>query len=143
MGRGWGWGGGCLWFKISDKTKEPPAGSSFLLKAAYSIRKAKVKILSLSPICSVNVIVAQSCPTLCDSIERNPPGSSVHGILQVRIREWVAIPFSRGSTQSKDPTQVSSLQVDSFPFKPPGKPTSSVVLGNSVKLPEPWFLHLL
>ena len=41
------------------------------------------------------VKVAQLCPTLCDSMDYNPPGSSVHGILQARILEWVAISFSR------------------------------------------------
>ena len=44
----------------------------------------------------VKVLVAQSCLTLCDTIDSNLPGSSVHGILQERILEWVAIPFSRG-----------------------------------------------
>ena len=44
------------------------------------------------------VFVAQFCPTLCDTVECSPPGSSVHGILQARILEWVAIPFSRGSS---------------------------------------------
>ena len=42
--------------------------------------------------------VAQSCPTLCDPRDYSPPGSSVHGLLQARILEWVAIPFSRGSS---------------------------------------------
>ena len=42
----------------------------------------------------VCVLVAQSCPTLCDPTDCSPPGSSVHGILQVRILEWVAMPFS-------------------------------------------------
>ena len=37
--------------------------------------------------------VAQSCPTLCDPVDCSPPGSSVHGILQARILEWVAISF--------------------------------------------------
>ena len=36
----------------------------------------------------------QSCPTLCDPVDCGPPGSSVHGILQVRTLEWVAMPFS-------------------------------------------------
>ena len=40
-------------------------------------------------------LVAQSCLTLCDPMGRSPPGSSVHGILQARILEWVVIPFSR------------------------------------------------
>ena len=41
--------------------------------------------------------VAQSCPTLCNPVDCSPPGSSIHGILQARILEWVAISFSRGS----------------------------------------------
>ena len=40
------------------------------------------------------VLVTQSCPTLCDPMDCSPPDSSVHGILQTRILEWVAIPFS-------------------------------------------------
>ena len=40
--------------------------------------------------------VTQSCPTLCDPMDCSPPGSSVHGILQARMLEWVAISFSRG-----------------------------------------------
>ena len=46
----------------------------------------------------VCVCVAQSCLTLCDSMDCSPPGSSVHGILQARILEWVATSFSRGSS---------------------------------------------
>ena len=42
-------------------------------------------------------LVAQSCPTLCDLMDCSPPGSSVHGILQAKILEWVANSFSRGS----------------------------------------------
>ena len=53
--------------------------------------------------------VAQSFPTLCDPVDCSPPGSSVHGILQARILEWVAISFSRGSSQPKDRTQVSCI----------------------------------
>ena len=43
------------------------------------------------------VLVIQSCPTLCDPMDCSPQGSSVHEILQARIVEWVAMPFSRGS----------------------------------------------
>ena len=45
--------------------------------------------------------------TLCDPVDCSPPGSSIHGILQVRILEWVAISFSRGSSGSRDQTPVS------------------------------------
>ena len=44
-----------------------------------------------------SVLVAQLCPTLCDPMDCSPQGSSVHGILQARILEWVAMPFSKGS----------------------------------------------
>ena len=44
------------------------------------------------------VLFAQSCPTLCNPMDCSPPGSSVHGILQARILEWVVIPFSRVSS---------------------------------------------
>ena len=59
------------------------------------------------------VKVAQSCPTLCD-----PMDYIVHGILQARILEWVAFPFSRRSLQPRSPT----LQADSLPSEPPMKP---------------------
>ena len=60
------------------------------------------------PFCLL-LLVAQSCPTLCDLRDCSPPGSSVHGILQARILEWVAIPFCRGSSWPTDWTSVSSI----------------------------------
>ena len=51
--------------------------------------------------------VAHSCPTLCDSMDCSLPGSSIHGIVQVRILEWVVISFSRGSSRPRDRTLVS------------------------------------
>ena len=53
--------------------------------------------------------VAQSCPTLCDPGDCSPPGSSVHGISQARILEWLAISSSRGSSWSRDWTHVSCI----------------------------------
>ena len=53
------------------------------------------------------VLAAQSCPTLCDPVERSPSGSSVRGILQARILKWVAISLSRGSSQHRNWTHVS------------------------------------
>ena len=54
-------------------------------------------------------LVAQSCPTLCDLRDCSLPGSFVHGILQARIQEWVAFPFSRASSQRRDRTQVCHI----------------------------------
>ena len=68
------------------------------------------------------VLVTQSCPTLCDPIDWGPPLSSVHEILQSRILEWVAIPFSRGFPDSGIKPGSLALQTDSFPSEPPGKP---------------------
>ena len=53
--------------------------------------------------------IAQLCPTLCDPMDCSPPGSSVHGIFQPRILEWVAISFSRGSSWPRDRTRVSHI----------------------------------
>ena len=58
---------------------------------------------------SQSVLVAQSCPTLCDPMDSSPSASSFHGILQARILVWVSIPFSRGSSQSRDQTWVSCI----------------------------------
>ena len=52
------------------------------------------------------VLVTHSCLTLCDPMDCSLPGSSVHGIFQARILEWVAISFSRGSSQPRDRTHV-------------------------------------
>ena len=57
----------------------------------------------------VKVLIDQLCLTLFNSMDCSPPGSSVHGILQARILEWVAIPFSRGSSGPIDETQVSCI----------------------------------
>ena len=89
-----------------SKRKSPDSNCPLSFRITY------VNTLFLSPqICSssiffislidlpeseVKVLAAQSGSTLCDAMDCSPPGSSVHGILQARILEWVAIPFSRG-----------------------------------------------
>ena len=67
----------------------------------------------------VKVKVAQSCPTLCD-----PMDCTVHGILQSRLPQWVAILISRGSSQPRDRT---TLQADSLPVEAPVKPKNTGV----------------
>ena len=65
-----------------------------------------LKIILRECVC---VLVTHSCPTLCNPMGCSPPGSSVHGILQVRMLEWVAISSSRGSSQSRNQTLVSCV----------------------------------
>ena len=57
--------------------------------------------------CMHMCLVAKSCPTLCNPMDFNPPGSSVHGIFQARILEWVVISSSRESSQPGDQTCIS------------------------------------
>ena len=71
--------------------------------------KVKVKLLS--------------CVRLCDPMDCSLPCSSICGTLQARILEWVALSFSRRSSQPRDRTQSPALQADALPSEPPGKPT--------------------
>ena len=57
----------------------------------------------------IDIEVAQSCPTLCDPMDCSLQGSSVRGIFQARVLEWVAISFSRRSSQPRDQTQISCI----------------------------------
>ena len=61
----------------------------------------------LSPLMFVHAKSLQLCLTLCEPMDYSPPGSSVHGILQVRILEWAAMPSSRASSQPRDWTCIS------------------------------------
>ena len=69
----------------------------------------------------------QSCPALCDPMDCSLPGSSVHGVLQARILEWVAMPSSRGSSRPRDGTRISYVSLigrQDLPLAPPGKTLS-------------------
>ena len=85
--------------------------------------------LQVPPVC-VHAKSHKSCPTLWDPMDGNPPGSSVHGILQARTLEWVAMPSSRGSSRPRDGNCLSYVcllhwQAGSLPVVPAGKPTGS------------------
>ena len=77
-----------------------------------------------------NAKLLQSCLTLCNSMDCSPLGSFVHGILQVRILEWVAMLSSRGSSQPRDGTQVSCIAGRFSTAEPPGKPKKHLQLKN-------------
>ena len=70
-------------------------------------------------------LVAQLCLTLCDPMEA-PPGSSVHGILQVRILEWVAILFPEDLPEPGVKPRSPALQADLLPAEPPGNQLSLI-----------------
>ena len=73
--------------------------------------------------------VTPSCPTLFDPMDYSPLGSSVHGISQAGIMEWVAILFSRGSFRPRDQTWVSYISGRFFTTEPPGKPSHEITQG--------------
>ena len=85
---------------------------------------------------AVAVKVAQSCPTLWD-----PTDYTVHGILQARILKWVAFPFSRGSSQTRNRTRSPALQVDSLPTELSGKPKLKTYVTESHSIRFKKFKH--
>jgi len=74
------------------------------MEESSSLRSSSQLEVDKVRLSEVKVNVTQSCSTLCD-----PMDYTVHGILQARILEWVAIPFSRGSSQPRDRTQVTLI----------------------------------
>ena len=80
----------------------------------------------------LQVLVAQSCLTLCDLMDYSLPGFSVHGIVQARILEWVAMPFSRGSSPPRDPSRVLRI-ADSLSSEPLQKSFKVAFISNGYK----------
>ena len=70
------------------------------------------------------VSVTQSCLTLCDPTDCSSPGSSVQGILQARMLTWVAFPSPRNLPDPEIKPESPTLQAESLPSEPPGKPKS-------------------
>ena len=83
-----------------------------------SCHECPIEDNSIKPCC----LVAKLCPALLWQPQRSPPGSSVHGVSQTRVLEWVAIAFSRGCSRPRDQTQVSRISGRFFTTEPPGKP---------------------
>ena len=96
-------------------------------------------------VCGCVCVCAQSCPTLCDLMDCSPPGSSVHRIFQARILEWVAIFYSRGSSQPRENLCLPHLlgwQADSLPLCHLGSPKGLLLLYNyshPLVSTEDWF----
>ena len=94
--------------KFCKHKAESEWNSNIFVNSAQLLLIKNICIISryvyLSPIIYLSF---QSCPVLCDPMNYSLPSSSVHGILQARILEWVARPSSRGSSQPRDQTGVS------------------------------------
>ena len=88
---------------------QPPCMARYLFCVVVLKELGSYQVANSVLYCYTNVccLVAQSRPTLFDPMDYSPPGSSVHGISQARILEWVAIFFSRGSSQPRYRTHIS------------------------------------
>ena len=93
---------GFIWVLLINVNQLIPILSSLVYESTHVLSQ----MFYLLFLC---VLVTQLCPALCDPMDSSPPGSSVHGLLQARILEWIAIPFSRGSSQPRDRTLVSHI----------------------------------
>ena len=97
------------------------------------------KFFTAEPQMKSLVLAAQSCSTLCNPMDCSSPSSSVDGILQVRTLEWIAIPFSRGSSWLKDQTGISCIAGRFFTIWATGKSIFEVIRVG----PKPiWLLSL-
>ena len=98
-----------LWTKLESNlpmsyVSAPPAGSPNTRASGKDLHGRGAQGCAKGCCCC---LVTKSCPTLCKPMDYNLPGSSGHGTSQARILEWVAIPFSRGSSWPRDRTRVS------------------------------------
>ena len=103
---------GLVWVSKSDCLQGWPSSvfPPFFSSSQLSKSAAPEGHLGISSSCLREcVLVTQSCLTLCDPMDCSPPGFCVHGILQARILEWIAMPCSRGSSQPKDQTLISCI----------------------------------
>ena len=99
------------------------------VEAQFQIKRNTMKTANQqpqenNPIMFRKVKVKSLSPTLCDPVDCSPPGSSIHGILQARILEWVAISFSRDLPDPGIEPRSPTLQADALASEPPGRPMS-------------------
>ena len=95
--------------------------SPWEINMVFFVKRARIRVSAWHPSVQSSS-VAQSCPTLCD-----PMNYTVHGMLQVRILEWVAFPFSRDLPNPGIESRSPALQADSLPAEPQGKPMNTGV----------------
>ena len=106
----------------TENLKKKKIGKITYIKMERFLKFKTVTGYSLGIYWKVKVLVAQLFLTLCDPMDCSPAGSSVHRILQARILEWVAIPFSRDVPNPEIQPGSPALQADSLPDSLPSEP---------------------
>ena len=108
-----------VWWKmpfLGLRLQQPLAFRFWLLQACLSASRwmgpvcSRLALLWTTELTELVCVCAHSCQTLHDPMDCSPPGSSVHGILQARILEWIVISSSRGSSRPSDQTHISCLE---------------------------------
>ena len=98
------------WVYLSRKLQKVHGPKCLFANGSQMTNSSQVTLSGSSPgVCVCACAVSQLCLTLCDPMDYSPPGSSVHGILQARVLECVAIPFSRASSQTTNWTWISYI----------------------------------
>ena len=128
----------CTWF-VFDESKIKLKGLDFrgIHNSTETDNKRQPEIGLLYRYMCAKVLVVQLCPVLCNPIDCSLLGSSVHEILQPRILEWVAMSFSRRSSQSRNQTHLFCFphwQVSSFPLGHLGRPYKCIFVSKLIKL---------
>ena len=117
------------WFSEHSRMLQPrPQKILHFTSKNMKHNKVYINHLVCVCVCVCLCVCAQSCWTLLDPMNCEPPGSSVHEISQARILEWVAVPFSSGSS-GMEPASPAS-HADSLPTEPPVKPQLFLVPSN-------------
>ena len=111
---------GVWWATVPSVPESEMSEATACTHNFFSRKEKGKKILSYECIIPSVSSVTHLCPTLLRFHGCSPARSSVHGILQARILEWVAIPFSRGSFQPRTEPRYPALKADSLPFELPG-----------------------
>ena len=132
-GKAWGlWGIGRFWKNRSWLTTSQMSCCLLTAAACPLIQLALVTFpsppTSYTAFLVLPSVISLSCLTLCDPLDCSPPGSSVYGILQARILEWIAMPFSRGASWPRDWTWVAHIADRFFTVWATGEAPSNELL---------------
>ena len=103
-----------------------------LYSVLYLAFRNKISAYFSLPVCICCCLITKSCPTLCDPMDCSPSGSSVHGLSQARILEWVAISFSKGSSLPGVKLGLLRCRCTLYHLSHQGSPTAILVLCQSV-----------